>query len=135
MELALVVQPLLLLPGVALLIQSTQTRFGQLHSELHRLLEHAMDRSDPARLLRRGRLLRDALMCLYGAVVLLCASAFVAAVGCAVTWNGAWPVVWGVGGAVVLVLVAAVQLVRESRLLVVILDHHRRELEEGGDGT
>jgi len=36
--------PLLLLPGVALLIMSTSARYGQIHAELHHLIEKRRDR-------------------------------------------------------------------------------------------
>ena len=45
--------PLLLLPGVALLIVSTSHRFAQLHSEFHRLLDHPDDHAKIGEYLNR----------------------------------------------------------------------------------
>ncbi len=38
--------PLLLLPGVALMVLSTSTRFGLLHDEFHRVLETSRNKRD-----------------------------------------------------------------------------------------
>ena len=59
--------PILLLPGVALLVMSTATRFGQIHNELHHLLE-VDDAVTPIfwqHLSRRAMLFRNALVSLY----------------------------------------------------------------------
>jgi len=62
--------PLILLPGVALLVLSTSIRYGQIHSEFHHLLD---DDSDTAKtiarhLLARSILFRNALVGLYVSV-------------------------------------------------------------------
>ena len=58
--------PLLLKPGVGLLILSTSARFGQLHQELHR---HLAEGNSPAvnHLRSRARLLHNALVSLTSA--------------------------------------------------------------------
>lgn len=67
-----VVTPLVLLPGVALLVISTSTRYAQLHEEFHRLLVSTEPTTvDLARhLLARARLFRNALIALYTSVCL-----------------------------------------------------------------
>ena len=56
--------PLILLPGVALLIISTSARFEQIHNEFHRLLEHPDDHSKivARNLVLRSTLFRNALV-------------------------------------------------------------------------
>jgi hypothetical protein len=59
---------LLLLPGVALLIMSTSARYGQIHTELHRLLEKPRGglKIASARLFaKRSTLFRNALVSQY----------------------------------------------------------------------
>jgi len=66
------ITPLALLPGVALLILSTSTRFGQLHQEIHHIFEKETDDSDAIMdlLLKRAILFKKSLFYLYSSVVL-----------------------------------------------------------------
>jgi hypothetical protein len=59
--------PLILLPGVALLVGSTSARFGQVHTEFHHLVNHpdAHAKIVSRNLLARSKLFRDALAGLY----------------------------------------------------------------------
>jgi hypothetical protein len=120
--------PLILLPGVALLIVSTSARFGQLHAEVHRIAEHSdahaklLGRS----LMRRSKLFRDALAGLYISVCLFSAGSLVGAFV-----DFFWPTsLWFVGGftvaGIACVVFAAVQLFRES---LICLDVIRGEIE------
>ena len=61
--------PLILLPGVALLIGSTSARFGQIHTEFHHLLDHpdAGAQILSRNLQQRARLFRDAKLMEIGA--------------------------------------------------------------------
>ena len=74
--------PLILLPGVALLIMSTSARFGQLDDKFHRLLrdhdEHA--RRLCRQLVRRAGLFRNALLGLYLSVGLFALASLLGAV-------------------------------------------------------
>ncbi len=67
--------PLLVLPGVGLLVMSTSLRYARLHDELHHHLEmrHVGTRT-VERLLLRGVLFQYALLALYGACALLALS-------------------------------------------------------------
>ena len=64
--------PLLVLPGVGLLVMSTSARYARLHDELHHHI-HQMQCSPATlqRLLLRAELFRNALLSLYGACCLL----------------------------------------------------------------
>ena len=65
--------PLLLLPGAAMLILSTSARYAEIHNELHLFLnqDQSARNTDHRPLLRRATLFRNALVCLYIAVVFL----------------------------------------------------------------
>ncbi len=65
--------PLVLLPGVAMLIMSTSARYGQIHQEFHRLVSERSSRYDPdtKSLMHRATLFRNALVGLYASVTAL----------------------------------------------------------------
>ena len=70
--------PLILLPGVALLIASTSSRFGQIHAEFHHLIDHpdAHAMIVARHLVERSALFRNALLALYLSVGLLALGSF-----------------------------------------------------------
>ncbi len=114
--------PLLLIPAVGLLVLSTSARFGQLHEEYRR---HRGEHDSRAlkHLCKRASLIHSALVSFYTSVAVL---AFASLLG---TLSDRWfkSLTWipqamtFVG--VVLILFSAIQLIRESRLLItVILD-------------
>lgn len=118
--------PLILLPGVALLIMSTSARFGQVQTEFHRLLDHP----DPhakllaTHLLRRSILFRNALVALYASVGLFALGSLIG--GVINLWRP--ESLWVVGGLTILgigcIVYAAVELILESVFcLQVIRDH------------
>ena len=119
------VSPLLLLPGVALLVLSTSTRFGQLHDEFHRQRKEG-DAKTLGHLRRRARLFRNALVSLYLSVALLAISSVVGTI--ANRWSVAWlaPASWVAAGmtilGVVIVAFAASQLIRESIMLLSVIE-------------
>ncbi len=125
------VTPLLLLPGVALLVMSTQARYGQLHEEMHRLIEHHHDHDMLVRdLITRGRLFRDALVCLYAACGVFGLGALLGGLAeqsALMAEMVAFPLT--MFGALLLVA-ASVLLVREARLSLRVLEYHERELRE-----
>lgn len=133
-ELGVFITPLLLLPGVALLIMSTMARYGQLHGEIHHLGgDHHGDVLVRARrLLRRGRLFQSALESLYLAVAGLAAASGLGGAVELLGRSGA-PFVFGLTCVAILcVLFAATQLFRESRLSLEILEIHLEDLEAEG---
>ena len=130
-ELGAFVTPLLLLPGVALLVMSTSARYGQLHSELHQIGTHhhadALERA--RRLLERGTLFRSALVCLYLAVALLALASAVGGVMALLGHGGQIALMALTCGAIFCLLLAAGQLFRESRLSLDVLREHVEDLE------
>ncbi len=79
--------PLLVLPGVGLLIMSTSARYIRLHDELHHVAEHG-ERDGVARLLQRARWFRNALVSAYVSVVLLAMAGLVLGASEAIEWVG-----------------------------------------------
>lgn len=127
------ITPLLLLPGVALLVMSTQARYGQLHAEMHRILEHHADETLGRDLIRRGRLFRNALVCLYAACAIFGLGALLGGVAEETAAMGeavAYPLTL-VG--VLLLVAASMMLVQEAALSLKILEYHEQEIRERGD--
>ncbi len=123
--------PLILLPGVALLIMSTSVRFQQVHDEFHHLLDHPEDSGHilARQLLQRAILFRDALVCLYISVGCFALGSFL---GGLVNFL-APQFLWVVGGLALLgifnLVFASWQLVRESLLCLRIIRAHSHRLE------
>ena len=127
--------PLILLPGVALLIVLTSARFGQVHAEFHRLLEHPAAHAKilSRSLVKRSRLFRDALACLYVSVGMFALGSLVGAFV-----DFFWPAsVWVVGGFTVFgigcVVSAAIQLFRESLICLDVIREHSQAIAKEGD--
>jgi len=129
-ELASWVTPLLLLPGIGLLLVSTSARFEALHVEIHALLAErgAQAAACAGHTLRRARLFRDALVALYSSAAALAAAGLVGAVS--QWWSGTVHAAsWLLTIAAVAALVgAAVQLVRESVVSLQVVRGHAEEL-------
>ena len=129
--------PLILLPGVALLIGSTSARFFQVHTEFHHLLDHpdAHARILSRNLLQRSRLFRDALASLYVSVGLFSLGSLLG--GVVNLWRPSS--LWFVGGLIIFgigcVVYASFQLVRESLLCLKVIQEHYEHVENGGDRT
>ncbi|MDX1548206.1 MAG: DUF2721 domain-containing protein [Rhodothermales bacterium] len=127
-EMNLWLTPLILLPGVALLIISTSGRFNRLHDEVHAQLHrrHGTGAHVAAHLTRRARLFRDALVALYICVGMFSLASFLGMM--AALWaaeTSAWIVLGITAGGILCLTFAAFQLIRESILsLRVIEDHH-----------
>ena len=115
--------PLLLLPGVALLIMSTSARFGQLHNEIHR--EEASSKA-MATLFLRAKLFCKALVCLYISVAVFAVSSLV---GGMFTYlgkegDGAGVLIFGTCLGVLALVAASLTLLMESvKALDIIRDH------------
>ncbi len=125
------ITPLALLPGVALLVMSTAIRFGQLHEELHRRESggSSIHRSSE-HLLRRARMFRNALVALYSSAALLAVSGMIG--GLAEIWmeHAVAPVLVISALAVGCLTYASVTLIRESILLLDVIEEHRHALED-----
>ena len=114
--------PLLLIPGVGLLLLSTSVRFGQLHQELLRQLREKHSRA-VRHLRQRARLIHSAMVSLYVSIAVLAFSSLLGTLAARWFPTLKWiPEVMTFVG-VAIISYAAIQLIRESRLLItVILD-------------
>ncbi len=118
--------PLLVLPGVGLLVMSTSVRFARLHDELHRHL-HDMQCAPRTveRLLLRGRLFRNALMSLYGAVALLAIAGLAGGVEAPEAVSSSL-----LAAGVFLLVVAAGFLMRETTISLEVIEQEVRGIQE-----
>lgn len=123
--------PLILLPGVALLIVSTSARFGQLHTEFHRLVDHpdAQARILGRHLLKRAVIFRNALVALYGSVGLFALGSLLG--GVVNLWQP--ESLWVVGGLTIVgigsIVYASFLLLWESFICLRALQEHHERLE------
>lgn len=125
------VTPLLLLPGVGLLLMSTQARYGQLHGEFHHLEGNHHDVVERGRrLLRRGVMFRNALVGLYLAASFLALASLVGGILSFLERPAHAALLAFTFLGVVCLLFAAVELVREARLSLEILEDHFHDLEK-----
>ena len=114
--------PLLLIPGVGLLVLSTSARFGQLHQELRRHRDEGHSRA-VEHLCRRARLLHSALVSFYLSVAMLAFSSLLGTLANRWFETLKWIPEAMTFLSVAVISYAAIQLIRESKLLfTVILD-------------
>ena len=134
-ESSLWISPLLILPGVALLILSTSARFNRLHDEIDQILygQRGVDVPMVDGLLRRGRLFRNALISLYVAVALLALAGLTGMVAMRFERLAAWLPAALTGFAVGAVVYSALLLIRESRLSLGIIESHVRDRMKDSD--
>ena len=117
---------------VALLIVSTSARFGQLHTEFHRLVDHpdAHAKILSRHLLTRSILFRNALVALYASVGLFGLGSLLG--GVVNLWRP--ESLWVVGSATMIGIgcttYAAAQLVREALLCLEVLRDHVERLDQ-----
>ena len=112
--------PLLLIPGVGLLVLSTAARFGQLHEEF-RLRQGEGNIVAVKHLCQRARLLHSALVSFYVCIAVLALSSLLGSI--ASRWFEA--LVWIPQAitflGVIFILYSAIQLIRESKLLITVI--------------
>jgi hypothetical protein len=125
--------PLILLPGVALLIMSTSARFGQVHAEFHHLLDHPDAHAEilSRHLVLRSTLFRNALISLYASVGLFALGSLLGGLLALRYPNLLWMVggltLLGIGG----IVFASGCLVRESMICLRVITEHNERVAEG----
>jgi len=128
------IMPLLLLPGVALLIVSTAARFGQTQDEIHYLLDHKERHAKIAerKLVQRASYYRNALAGFYIGVVFFTLGSLLGGLADTILPKALWIVdILSIAG-ITAVVFGAVTLVWEATLsLRVIKDRHRRVTYDG----
>jgi len=134
-ESSLWISPLLILPGVALLILSTSIRFNRLHDEVEHVAsaDHANE-SLAEGLLKRGRRFRNALISLYVAAALLAAAGLMGVVSVYSPSLVGWIPAGLTGVAVGVVVYGTTQLIHESRRSLDIIEAHVRHENFGHRG-
>ena len=127
--------PLLVLPGVGLLLVSTSARYEAIHTEIHQLLDDPSEQAIGCTLhvVHRARILRLAMLSLYVSASLLAASGLIAALTVgflgAVHWASWVLLVAGVS----CVLIAVVTLTREAGISLAVVEAHASEIESRSD--
>ncbi len=124
--------PLILLPGVALLIGSTAQRFGQLHTEFHHLLDHydAHAKILSRHLVLRSRLHRDALLGLYISVAVFALSSLIGGVLAIWAPDHVYLTGFFTLGGILALCYSSASLIRDTIICMhVISEHSARVLE------
>ncbi len=125
--------PLLLVPGVALLVMSTSSRFANVHSEIHDLANHKHEEDIQQlaeNLDKRSVIFRNALVSLYLSITFLAIASL--AGGIAVIWKGnIFYLVMGLSCLGIMCLVfASLELIRESMLTLEVIKQHCKQIEK-----
>lgn len=129
---ALWLMPLILLPGVALLIVSTSSRYYAVHDEIHRLMNETRQIRDAAMAheMNRAKRFRNALVSLYMSVALFSMGSLLGGL------THDWPFISKTVVAVLTVtgvtclVYASIELIRESRHSLYVIESHFRQLEK-----
>lgn len=123
--------PLLIMPGIALLINSTAMRYAQIHDEVHHLLGHENEKADVCafQLQTRARLFRNSLVGLYLCVNLLAVGSIAGAVADFTDQNPEWIVLGFACMAVICLVYTSVELIRESLLSLKIVNQHLQQVQ------
>jgi Protein of unknown function (DUF2721) len=124
--------PLLLLPGAALLILSTSIRLNRLHDEVHHQMDqgHTPKKEVIDHLLLRARYFRNALVFLYSSISIFAVAGIIG--GLTSGWDEVSTVLT-IGLTVIgiiFITAAAIILIKESSLLLKIIESHTKELNE-----
>ncbi len=121
--------PLLLLPGVALLILSTSARYEQIHNEIHHLMhEDKVDEEILSNLFIRSKLFKNSLVNLYLCVSIFATAGLLGGLISVWTPNYHWIVTSLSGLGILFFLISAILLIKESKLSIDIIELHYNNL-------
>jgi len=128
--------PLLIMPGVGLLVISTSARYGQIHLEIQRLtsLGSGSPIVENAHLVMRARLFRDALVALYTCASVLVLGSLLGGLTHSWTDLSRWIIITLTGLGILSFFWATVQLIRESIKSLEIICEYGRQLPDPLDG-
>lgn len=121
-ELALV--PIGMLPGIGLLILSTSSRYWTVVSDLLDMSAEQCGGSAATLERRRARLFRNALVSLYVAAAFASASALIGSTLSMLGYSGGPTAAIGAAVAIGCIVFASIELIRESKLSLHIVDLH-----------
>ncbi len=121
--------PLLLLPGVALLILSTSSRYERIHNEIHHL-QHSQSEQKPIaeNLFYRAKSFKNALNYLYVSVALFSTTGLLGGIASVWTPDYHWIVTILSGIGILMLLISSALLIIESRLSLEIIKLHFKSI-------
>jgi len=124
--------PLILLPGIALLILSTSTRYSRIHDEIHHLIDSKGNnqKSSGKKLFQRAVLFRNSLILLYFSVVVFAVTAFTGGVMSTLNFhNNLFLILLFLIG-IISLIIASIFLMKEAFLSLEIIRKHEAEFNE-----
>jgi len=118
--------PLILLPGVALLVMSTSARYAQIHEELHHILmeRETVEETFFIHLGKRATYFRNALVALYISVGTFAVGSLIGAFMDFMGGPSTVTVVAFSGLGIICLIYASVELIRESLLSLRVIENH-----------
>ncbi|RMG95606.1 MAG: DUF2721 domain-containing protein [Chloroflexi bacterium] len=123
--------PLILLPGVALLVLSTSVRYAQIHEEFHHLLHTSSEANKriARHLLTRSICFRNALVSLYLGVGFFSIASLVGGITSLIAENVDLVVIGLTFAGIACLVFAAFQLIRESSTSLKIIREHHQQIQ------
>ncbi len=120
--------PLLLIPGIGMLVSSTSARFSQIHNEIHHLMNNQNEHTEEIlnHLFKRSKMFRNALICLYCAIGILVVSGLIGGIMSAYEADKTWIIILTCAG-IIFLFVATVILILESFLSLKIIEEHVKD--------
>ncbi len=122
--------PLLLLPGVALPVLSTSSRYGRIHDEIHHLHEsdESINKLVASNLLHRSRLFKNSLVSLYICIALFSTAGLLGGIESVWIHDYHLIVIAISGVGIFFLLYASILLIKESSLSLEIIEAHYKRL-------
>lgn len=122
--------PLILLPGVALIVMSTSARYAQIHEELHHIIEEQENISPMyfVHLKTRATYFRNALVALYVSVGVFAVGSIAGALMEFAGGPSTATVVILTCLGILCLIYASVELIRESLLSLRVIEHHLEDV-------
>ena len=124
--------PLILLPGIALLILSTSTRYSRIHDEIHHLLisSNCNQNNSGKILIKRAVLFRNSLILLYFCVVVFAVTAFAGGIMSTLNVPNNIILMFLFLIGIINLIIASLFLIQEAFLSLEIIKKHEGEFRE-----
>jgi hypothetical protein len=132
-EMGFWITPILLVSGVGLLVLSTSARYGQIHENLHKLLETKHEKSEVllGHLQNRAELLVRALFSLYISIGLFALASLIGGVVSFWAWTeiAKFIVALLTCFGILCIVFAAFQLIKEAHIFLETVEEHGRVIK------